>query len=253
MTIREIYEQIRALENFKPSRRVNKIFSNLVDIVLNGNDPIDLTSYEITQLQKICARAEYELELFWAKRILSSSDPLAEMSKFPYIENYKKLVKLEYSCLQGCSAHIEHKAVFVGGGPLPLTSIVLAMDYSVKSTVVDSSNEACQLAQRVVNAIGLNNQVSVKLGKGEQFDYKNFNVIFLASLAGVDVNKKNQILNRIATTSPKNAHILVRSSEGRRVLLYPRVDEFYSSYFKPALKVNPLNEVVNSFLIYQKI
>ncbi len=67
-------------------------------------------------LRAFCQRAEYQLELFY-----SHPDRVLD---FPYIDHYLKLA-LKESELANLSAN--SRVVFVGGGPLPWTPLVLAI------------------------------------------------------------------------------------------------------------------------------
>ncbi|GAA5904754.1 hypothetical protein JCM5296_000753 [Sporobolomyces johnsonii] len=113
---------------------------------------------ENKQLIRLCAEAEGRMELYWAKRIIedlgdsildsssagailqrwlstltprrepSPSAPDDSPASFPYASNYSALVRLEHGLLVACGASFR-QVVFVGSGPMPLTSLVLARQH----------------------------------------------------------------------------------------------------------------------------
>ncbi len=208
-----------------------------------------LTSGEMLKLQKVCSAAEYELEKFWTAKILASKNPKAALRKFPYHGNYVKLTQLEWLSLLGCTSHRDHKVVFVGGGPLPLTAILLAQVYGKHVTIVEKEKEAAVLSAKLCRALGLQKQVSIVNVAAEDFTgYKKFNTFFVAALAGLERRTKSAIIAKIQKLAPAHSHILARSSWGSREILY-RPFDLALHRTKAIVEVRPHNDVVNSFYI----
>ena len=81
-----IFNRIVNLESLKPSKETNGAFSDLVKYC-EENKNIHLKKYQIEELRKLSSVAEYEMELYWAKRIVSSKEPAKELKRFWYYTN----------------------------------------------------------------------------------------------------------------------------------------------------------------------
>lgn len=248
----EIYHKIVALKDLTPSDEVNALFTRLVGEAVETRKPHSLKSDQVERLQVISSDAEYEMEKYWANEIIASADPHSKLQEFPYIQNYHELTKLEIQSLNGCTDHEEHRFLFIGGGPMPLTAIAMALDFGIKSVVIDTDREAVELSAKLVEKIGLADFIDIRHVSGEDFDYSDFNVIFVAALAGLQKEVKDKIFNQIKKTAKKGTHILARSSWNNREVLYkPLDDQIYS--FKPIIKVDPYNDIVNSIVIMKYV
>lgn len=253
MTINKVYEDILQLKTLTPCPEVDKAFTQLVNEAIKYESNGKLRTNEIGKLQQISAEAEYNLELHWANNIIRSSNPEEELKRFPYLQNYLDLTKLEINSLNACTTHNSHKFLFVGGGPLPMTALVLAKKYKISSTVLDMNEEAVEKAKNVIKSLHLSNLIEVKYISGENFNYKNYNVVFIAALAGLDSQTKNRIFQQIKSTASRGTHIMARSSWRNRKLLYKPLDTSIYKVFKPIIKVDPFNDIVNSIIILKYV
>jgi nicotianamine synthase len=251
MKLRTIYNKLTKINNYKPSQRINFLFNQLVSQAIQFGSVEEFTQEEIETLQKISAKAEYELELFWAKQIIFSENPIEMLNNFPYLKNYQDLTKLELSNLKNCLLHDEHNYLFIGGGPLPMTAILLAKEYDLTVTILDNNKQACALSQKLIQLLNLQNKISIINKDGEIYNYCKHNVIYIAALAGTNSESKQKIFNKIKKTAPDNAHILARTSWRNRKLLYKPLDDYVYEFFKPIIKVDPYTEIVNSFVIFR--
>ncbi len=249
MTIRELYKKIEELKDFTPSTEVNELFTQLVEKSVKYSLDAKLTRYEISRLQILSAKAEYELEKYWSLRIISSNNSIEEFKKFPYIKNYIDLTKLEIFTLMGCSKHDNHEVVFIGGGPLPMTAIVLSLYHNIKSTIIDMDEDAVNLSEKLIKQLDLDSSIKIIKSSGERFNYKDYNTVFVAALAGLNSSTKRKIFLRIKATSKSGTHIVARSSWGNRRILYRPLSSSIFKIFKPILRVDPFNDVVNSAVI----
>jgi nicotianamine synthase len=249
--MKDLYKKIISLKNLTPTHKVNSLFEKLVEYVLSGKD-LKLSTRQRNRLQSVCAQAEYELEKYWAERIIKSKNPQKEIKKFPYYQNYQKLTKMEWSALLSCAQHRDHKIIFVGGGPLPLTSIILAKNYGQRIRALDKDETACQLSQIVIKKLNLSGKIKITKDDGAKFNlYKNFNVIIVSALAGLNLKEKEKIFQKIKENAKPGSHILARSSFGTRTILYKPLSQRIYQMFKPILEIRPQNEVINSIVIFQ--
>lgn len=249
--IRNIYNKIIELEDLSPSPLVNEIFTELVDLVKQLDSTEELTIKEISNLQKICAESEYLMEKYWANEIINAPKPLEKLREFVYYKNYLDLTKLEWLNISACNVHSWHDIIFCGGGPLPMTAIILAIEFDLNSTVLDIDRDACILAQKVIQKLGLGNKIKIINSDASKFsNYGQFNTIFVAALAGIDSKTKKKILNKIKTDTEPHTHVLARSAWGGRKYLYKPIEKEEYANFNRILEIHPNNDIINSFLIF---
>lgn len=249
--LKTLYNKITSLESYKPSKNVNTLFSKLVKVALTEGSSSSLTANELTNLQRICSLSEFELEKHWAEKLITNKKPLDEIESFPYINNYRKLTKMEWYSLLSCSKHEDHNILFVGGGPLPLTAIILASEYDNKVTILEKDDEAANISMQLITKLKLSDKINVIKIDASKFDgYKNFNVIMVAALAGINKNVKKKILSKIKSQSKNGIHVLARSSWGMREILYRPIDSDIFKLFKTEIEVRPHNDIVNSVIIF---
>lgn len=252
-SIQQIYGQVMSLQSFAPSKFVNHLFTQLVKIAVDSRSRDTLSSSQKKNLQLACSQAEFELERFWAKRIVNSKTPLQMLKRFPYLENYRKLTQMEWVGLQSCTVHTGHNVLFLGGGPLPLTAIILAQEYNIKVTVLDVSEDAVNLSSRLIKKLNLDDKVQVIHMSGQRFErYHEYDVIFLAALAGVHDSEKQAIFSQIHHSAAPETHILARSSYGKRQYLYRPLNLDAYKNLSPIIEIRPYHDVVNSVVIFKQ-
>lgn len=246
MKIDELYKKISTLDDYRPSEEVNNLFSSLVANVIDPLEEGMLSDKKCACLQKICSHAEYEMEVYWAKKIIEGG----EITDFPYYKNYKDLTRLEWGVFDFCLEHENHNVLFVGSGPLPMTAIMLAMEHNIGSTLVDNDPVAVDLSRSVIKKLGLDNMISVIHADAKDFNaYVDFNVIFVAALAGTNFDDKEKLFSHIKEYASTECHIVARSSWGRRKLLYAPLPDVVYKKFRPIIEISPFNEIVNSIVI----
>ena len=179
----------------------------------------------LTMLQQKWARAEFELELADARHFYRCKEFHEErFQKLPYWPVYKSLVAAELAMLKPYLAFAQwEKAspiVFVGSGPMPLSSIILHLCSGMEIICLDSDQTACQSSSSLLAQAGLTHGIKVVMEKGEAFDYSPYRIIFVASL----VRDKWSVLSQINATSPDSL-VAVRTAEGMRQIRYEAVDE----------------------------
>ncbi|KAF3963501.1 hypothetical protein CMV_012115 [Castanea mollissima] len=258
----ELYEQITSLENLKPSKDVNMIFTKLVLTCMPPN-PIDVTKLckkvqEMrSKLIRLCGEAEGHLESHYSTILGSYENPLDHLNIFPYYSNYLKLSLLEFNILSQHYTHVPSKIAFVGSGPLPLTSIVLASKHLTHTTFHNYDIDPLANSQ----AIGLFSSDS-DLSKRMLFhtndimnvtnELKDYEVVFLAALVGMDKEDKIKVVDHLAKYMAPGALLMLRSAHGARAFLYPVIDPRDLRGFEFLSVFHPTDEVVNSVVIARK-
>lgn len=120
--------------SLKPCTDVNMLFTQLV-LKCMPPSPIDVTKLckrvqkMRSKLIKLCGKAEGLLESHYSTILGLYESPLDHLNIFPYYSIYLKLSLLEFTILSQNYTHVPKKIAFIGSGPLPLTSIVLASSH----------------------------------------------------------------------------------------------------------------------------
>lgn len=258
--ILELYRRLAEAPSLQPGELVNSAFAELVTLSSNSthaeaqkllSDP-EIQAI-IPELRRICAVGEGELESYWAKQITASDHPTIQLESFPYYDNYLKLTELEYRSMGLIGAREIKRVLFVGSGPLPLSSVVLARQYGVYVDNIDNDAQAVTTSTALINHLGLGDIIHTELGDATEFEgYGDYDAVFLASLVGLESPQKQAIINRIQKQLRPGSLLVVRTAHDLRTLLYPAVDIDTIAGLKPQVVIQPLNEVVNSIIILEK-
>ncbi|PIA61105.1 hypothetical protein AQUCO_00300551v1 [Aquilegia coerulea] len=258
----EIYDNISRLETLKPSKDVNMLFTQLVLICMPPN-PIDVTKLckrvqdMRSKLIRLCGEAEGLLESHFSTLLGSFDNPLDHINIFPYYSNYLKLSLLEFTILGKHCSHVPSRVAFIGSGPLPLTSIVLA-SLHLRTTSFhnyDIDESANSLALNLVSADpDLSNRMffhTIDIMDVSK-ELKDYDVVFLAALVGMDKEEKTRVVNHLAKYMAPGAYLMLRSAHGARGFLYPIIDPCDLRGFEVLSVFHPTDEVINSVVIARK-
>jgi hypothetical protein len=202
----------------------------LVDLLLQSygsaetaailNHP-EVAALKISLLDRL-SEAESALERFWSHRFWNRKTlHVRDLREFLYWRNYERLLGMELKALAAIchlKAQKHGEIVFVGGGPLPLSAVVLHMRTGKPILCVDADAEASEYAGKLLTKLSLS-QVSAVHADGIDFDYGGASAIFIASLA----NRKMDVAKRIVETC-KEPVVAVRTVDGVRALLYRPAD-----------------------------
>ncbi len=255
-----IHGKLLSAKSLEPSEKINSTFRELVGIVLDT--PADhskdiLEDKEIRSikngLRKMSAKAETELELFWVKSALRSRDADKILRFFPYYSNYERMTDLEIESMRLCDIHDGHSVLFVGSGPLPLSSIMMARKCDALIDNLDMDDEACKLSQSLVNKSGLSERIRVI--KGNILDMVNiskYQTIFIAALAGETDEEKKKIIDHIAGKSAVNTHIVMRSVSDLGTLLYPEITAEHLKNIDVVRRSGRSKDIINTIIVGKK-
>jgi len=247
--IKYFYEKLKKLENLSPNEESNKVFSELVDYCISNDVDVEYSNL-VNEINNYCSIWEYKLEKNTTLKILDSSNPKEELEKFEYYDNYVKLSKFEYTNAKLFIDNIK-SILFIWWWPLPLTSIVLAYKYGIKSVIVDINQEAVDLSNKLIQTLELNEYIKVIQWDAKTYkDDNNYDLCYIASLVFWS-NEHKEIIENIKKIKFKM--LLTRTSNKTRQLLYKKIDEnVLKQYFNIQLIIHPKNEIVNSIILSYK-
>ena len=212
------------------NQKISIALRELVDLLLQSYgsaetaailDHPEVTALRISLLDRL-SEAESALERFWSQRFRNRKTlHVRDLREFLYWRNYERLLGMELKALAAIwrfKARKHGGIVFVGGGPLPLSPIVLHMQTGKPVICVDADAEASECARGLLAKLGLS-KVSAVHTDGMDFDYGGASAIFIASLA----NRKIDVAKRIVETC-KEPVVAIRTVDGVRALLYRPAD-----------------------------
>ena len=258
----QLHSSASKLESLRPSKQVNALFTQLVNLcTLPSSIDVRVLPQELQlkreSLINLCGQAEGLLELEFSTFITKTPKPINNLNLFPYYGNYVKLANLEYNIIAENGAASPKKVAFVGSGPMPLTSLVMAANH-MRTTHFDNfdlDEKANCLARQIVASDG-------ELEKRMKFVTKDvmevrdnlgeYDCIFLAALVGMSREEKVKVLGHVRKYMKEGGFLLVRSAKGARAFLYPVVEEHDLVGFDVLSIFHPNDEVINSVILVRK-
>ncbi|XVE71805.1 hypothetical protein DITRI_Ditri10aG0181500 [Diplodiscus trichospermus] len=258
----QIHDSISKLESLRPSKQVNSLFTHLVNLcTLPSNIDINVLPQAVKEMREnlilLCGRAEGLLELEFATFLSKIPQPLNNLNLFPYYGNYVILASLEYRILSENGVVQPKKVAFIGSGPMPLTSIVMATHH-MRSTHFDNFDidEAANKVARQIVASDSEFEKRMKFVTQDIMEVREklgeYDCIFLAALVGMSKEEKLKIVGHIRKYMKAGGILLVRSANGARAFLYPVVEEDELPGFEVLSIFHPTNEVINSVVLVRK-
>ncbi|RWR91387.1 nicotianamine synthase [Cinnamomum micranthum f. kanehirae] len=260
--IAKIHASISSLESLRPSKPVNSLFTQLVKLcTLPSSVDVRCLAVDLQRMREslinLCGQAEGLLELEFSTHLNKLPHPMSHLNLFPYYTNYVKLASMEHQILYD-SGVVEPKSVaFVGSGPMPLTSIILATHHMKSTRFVnfDIDGSANTLARQLIKKDDdLEKRMEFKtcdiMDVTEEIG--SFDCIFLAALVGMSKEDKVRILGHIRKCMKGGGTLLVRSANGARAFLYPIVEEDDLHGFEVLSIFHPTNDVINSVVLVRK-
>ena len=204
-------------------------------------------------LRRMSSEAESELELFWVKEALKSLDTEKILRAFPYYSNYEKMTDLETESMRLCGTHRNHKVLFVGSGPLPLSSIMMAKKCRVLVDNLDVDAAACRFSQKLIERLELSGKIrTIKGDILDMEDLSEYQTILIAALAGENDKEKQRIIDHVVSKSGKDSHIVMRSVSNLGKLLYPEITQDHLKNIQVIRRSENSKDVINSIIIGKK-
>lgn len=158
------------------------------------------------------------------------------MTEFPYYENYVDLTRMELSAIHAINPSTPRSVVFIGSGPLPMTSLCMyqTLESNKSPELEDHSENVVINIDHDSKALSQSSALCKKLGqraKGMQFicqeaeslgpELQACDVVFLAALVGTTQEEKEAVLTSIVAKMRVGSLLVVRTAHSLRTLLYP--------------------------------
>ncbi|XP_057792170.1 nicotianamine synthase-like [Salvia miltiorrhiza] len=261
--VQQLYDRISKLEDLRPSKEVDAVFTELVHVCIPPHpiDPAKLCP-EIQEMRakliSLCGRAEGLMEQHFSTLLAAFDRPLDHLPLFPYHSNYLKLARLESDLLAPHCPHPPARVAFVGSGPLPLTSIVLAAHH-LRSTVFHNFDIDASANAMAAKLVAPHPDIAARMGfyTGDIMHVpggvlRQYDVVFLAALVGMDVEEKMHVVEHLAANMAPGAILMLRSAHGARAFLYPVVDPRLLRGFQLLSLYHPTDDVINSVVVARR-
>ncbi|CAN6313047.1 unnamed protein product [Urochloa humidicola] len=262
-----LHAAISKLPSLSPSPKVDALFT---DLVMTCVPPslVDVTKLAPEaqkmweELIRLCSDAEGHLEAHYSDMLAAFDNPLDHLGRFPYYSNYINLSKLEYDLLVRYVPGLDEpsRVAFVGSGPLPFSSLVLAARHLPNTAFdnYDCCGEANDRARKLVRADkDLNARMSFHTADVVTLtdELGKYDVVFLAALVGMAAEDKAKVVAHLGKHMADGAALVVRSAHGARGFLYPIVDpeDIRRGGFDVLAVYHPDDEVINSVIIARKV
>jgi nicotianamine synthase len=252
-----ISSELSTCSSLSPSPTVDALFNELVSLVLAYRLDAEavLSDASLSEcvpiLQSLSARGEAALETYWSQRIVLSASPVTSLMEFPYYENYELLLHKEREALAYAPIETHSKVLFVGGGPLPLSAILLARHAGISVTCLDIDTTATCLAEQLISALSLSSSITCVSGTvGELAEWRTYTHVMVAALAGVNAEEKLQIARGIAERALPGTPVVWRGADALGVLLYSSLPRALRAYLAPKQHVSSQSPVINTIDVF---
>jgi nicotianamine synthase len=265
----QLHEGLRRLDSLAPGPEANALFQDLVRVCVDADEraaPPVLADARIRRLRpdllRLCSLGESLLEQAWAHRVLGAADPWAELGRFTYLANYQQLIRLEVRTLAG-AGHVSRlggRVSFLGGGPLPVSALLMHRELGAAVDVVDNEPRAAGLARQLLDRLAPGPGLRVVLADATCAEdmaqlLPGCDVVIVAAMVGRTHGQKLEMLRAVGRALDPGAYLVVRSARGLRSLLYAVVepgDVAQAAGCVPQVLVHPLGDVVNSVLVARR-
>ncbi|WP_321423642.1 nicotianamine synthase family protein [uncultured Methanobacterium sp.] len=186
------------------------------------------------------------LETDNAKSILKSDDPWKTLKSFHFYQRYQGLLRNENQLVKFTP---EQKVVFIGGGPLPLTLILLNKIFKARCVSVEVLPEVAELSRKVIEKLGLESEIEVVLGDETSLGNIDYTVVMVAALAEPKERVFANVWEVVDTVTP----VLYRTYTGMRAILYSPVTEKATRGFHKEVMILPTGKVNNTSVLIRKV
>jgi flagellar biosynthesis regulator FlbT len=185
------------------------------------------------------------LETQNARDILMAENPWERVESFHYYNRYVILVRNE--------AHLAHfsagdRMVVIGGGSVPLTSMLLNKFFGVRGICIEIEPEIAKLSMLVLDKLDLNSEIEVVCGDETALSYLEYDAVMVAAAA----EPKERIFKNLRCLVVPETKILYRTYSGMRAIQYAPVLKEDLVGFQELGRVLPTGKVNNTSVLVRK-
>lgn len=197
-------------------------------------------------IRKFYVKMGSRLETAKAEEILQSSDPWATLESFHFYPRYQRLIENENKLVKFTP---RQKVVFIGGGPLPLTLVLLNKLYGASCVSIEMLPTVAELSRQVLKKLGMESQIQVVEGDETATPKVDYTVVMVAALAEPKERVFANLWETVDTTTP----VIYRTYTGMRAILYSPVTERATRGFHKEVMILPSGKVNNTSVLIRKV
>ena len=197
-------------------------------------------------IRKFYVAAGARLETQNARDILAAEDPWAKIESFHHCDRYVILVRNEAQLVPFSAGDW---MVLIGGGSVPLTSILLNKFSDVRGICIEKESEIAKLCALVLNKLDLSSEIEVVCSNETALSHLLYDVVMVAAVA----EPKKRIFKNLRRFVPPETKILYRTYSGMRAILYAPVIEEDLVGFQELGRVLPTGKVNNTSVLISKV
>lgn len=180
-----------------------------------------------------------------AEALFKSDSPWKTLKSFPLYPRYEALVR---SQIEAVNTTPDSKMTFIGCGPVPMTLILMSRLYGIRSIGLDNSAETVNLAKKVIQCLGLENEIQIIHGDDSHLREFSWDMVLVAALSEPKA-RIFQTLCAILKERNVNAPVIYRTYTGMRAVLYEPVQPEDIQGFTIVKKILPTGRVNNTTVL----
>lgn len=210
-----LYAQLFQDDKLKTANDIYlKVYKNLEDLVDDDAeiaqavlcDPCILSI--LPDLRRGYLQCVYDLEKDFAQQLVSQPD---DILLYPKFEQYRWRAFFEYYLFSIVFNINLDSVLFVGCGPLPLSSVIMTKYFGVRIDYLDRQQEAIELASLLIKKMNMMKHSKFYCSDILDFyEIGKYTAIFVAGSVGDDEKHKSLILQHLKTHMKSGQHLLLR-------------------------------------------
>ena len=177
-----------------------------------------------------------------AEKLFKSDSPWETLKSFPFYSRYEALVR---SQVEAVNTAPDSTMAFIGCGPVPMTLILMSLLYGIRSIGIDNSKKAVNLARKIIQRLGLENEIQIIHGDESHLPELSWDMVLVAALAEPKA-RIFQTLRKILKEQNVHAPVIYRTYTGMRAVLYEPVQSCDIEGFTIVKKILPTGRVNNT-------
>ncbi len=185
-------------------------------------------------------------EVHLAETLLESSDPWETLKSFPLYPRYKALVENQIELDRIGS---DKRLVFIGGGPVPSSLILLNHLAGVRSVGLDVSEEACNWSRKIIQRLGLEKEIDIVRGDETRLREIDWDIILVAAMADPKERIFRNLRHILQERDKRDALVFFRTYTGMRTILHVPVTEDEIKGFRIVKTFYPMGRVNNTTVV----